>query len=124
MATGFLLFLWSLGIGGTTARSALADAPNGSKTIHLIANGHIDPVWLWDWREGAAVTVSTFRVAAESAGGMRPPAVEQNRALAMTIPAGSLGCLGMINYGSSPGKPLGKHGLLTMTSSTARAMAG
>jgi len=20
--------------------------------IHLIANSHLDPVWLWDWREG------------------------------------------------------------------------
>jgi len=22
------------------------------KTFHLIANAHLDPVWLWDWREG------------------------------------------------------------------------
>lgn len=22
------------------------------KTIHLIANAHLDPVWLWDRREG------------------------------------------------------------------------
>ncbi len=21
-------------------------------TLHLLANAHLDPVWLWDWREG------------------------------------------------------------------------
>lgn len=25
---------------------------NAQITIHLIPNAHIDPVWLWDWREG------------------------------------------------------------------------
>lgn len=34
------------------------------KIIHLICNAHIDPVWQWEWEEGAAATVSTFRVAA------------------------------------------------------------
>ncbi len=32
-------------------------------TIHLIGNAHIDPVWLWDWREGlneGLVTVGTI----------------------------------------------------------------
>jgi alpha-mannosidase len=33
--------------------------------IHLICNAHLDPVWLWEWQEGAAETISTFRVAAE-----------------------------------------------------------
>jgi alpha-mannosidase len=32
--------------------------------IHLIANAHIDPVWLWNWEEGAAEAVATFRSAA------------------------------------------------------------
>ena len=22
------------------------------KTLHMIGNAHLDPVWLWDWREG------------------------------------------------------------------------
>jgi alpha-mannosidase len=33
--------------------------------IHLICNAHIDPVWLWEWEEGAAEAVSTFRTAVE-----------------------------------------------------------
>lgn len=35
------------------------------KKIHLLCNAHIDPVWLWQWKEGAAEAVSTFRVAAD-----------------------------------------------------------
>ena len=34
-------------------------------TIHLLCNAHLDPVWLWQWKEGAAEAVSTFRVAAD-----------------------------------------------------------
>ena len=36
-----------------------------SKRIHLLCNAHIDPVWQWEWEEGAAETLSTFRVAAD-----------------------------------------------------------
>jgi alpha-mannosidase len=35
------------------------------KQIHLICNAHLDPVWLWEWQEGAAEALSTFRTAAE-----------------------------------------------------------
>ncbi|OHB54150.1 MAG: alpha-mannosidase [Planctomycetes bacterium GWF2_42_9] len=35
------------------------------KNIHLICNAHLDPVWLWEWEEGAAEVISTFRTAAE-----------------------------------------------------------
>lgn len=35
------------------------------KTIHLVCNAHLDPVWLWEWEEGAAEAVSTFRTAAD-----------------------------------------------------------
>ena len=35
------------------------------RRIHLICNAHLDPVWLWEWQEGAAEAISTFRVAAE-----------------------------------------------------------
>ena len=33
--------------------------------IHLLSNAHIDPVWQWEWEEGAAAAVSTFRAAAD-----------------------------------------------------------
>jgi len=35
------------------------------KTIHLISNAHIDPVWQWEWEEGAAAAISTFYTAAQ-----------------------------------------------------------
>ena len=35
-----------------------------SKTLYLINNAHLDPVWLWEWEEGAAEALSTFRTAA------------------------------------------------------------
>ena len=35
------------------------------KKLYLICNAHIDPVWQWEWEEGAAAAVSTFRVAAD-----------------------------------------------------------
>ncbi|MCK4646455.1 MAG: alpha-mannosidase [Candidatus Aminicenantes bacterium] len=34
------------------------------KTLYLVCNAHIDPVWLWEWEEGAAAALSTFRTAA------------------------------------------------------------
>ena len=34
------------------------------KTLHLICNAHLDPVWQWEWEEGAAAAISTFRSAA------------------------------------------------------------
>ncbi len=35
------------------------------KTLYLICNAHLDPVWLWEWEEGAAEALSTFRSAAK-----------------------------------------------------------
>lgn len=35
------------------------------KELHLVCNAHIDPVWLWEWEEGAAEAIATFRVAAD-----------------------------------------------------------
>ncbi len=35
------------------------------RTLHLICNAHLDPVWLWEWEEGAATAISTFRIAAD-----------------------------------------------------------
>jgi len=39
--------------------------PQKKKSVHLICNAHLDPVWLWQWQEGAAEAISTFRTAAE-----------------------------------------------------------
>lgn len=33
--------------------------------LHLVSNAHLDPVWLWEWEEGAAEAISTFRTAAD-----------------------------------------------------------
>lgn len=33
--------------------------------LHLISNAHLDPVWLWQWEEGVAEAISTFRAAAD-----------------------------------------------------------
>lgn len=35
------------------------------KKIFLICNAHLDPVWQWEWEEGAAEALSTFRIAAD-----------------------------------------------------------
>lgn len=35
------------------------------KKLHLLCNAHLDPVWLWEWQEGAAEALSTFRIAAD-----------------------------------------------------------
>jgi alpha-mannosidase len=33
--------------------------------VHLVCNAHLDPVWQWEWEEGACEALSTFRTAAE-----------------------------------------------------------
>lgn len=33
--------------------------------LHLICNAHIDPYWQWEWEEGVAAAISTFRTAAD-----------------------------------------------------------
>ncbi len=33
------------------------------RKVHLICNAHIDPIWQWDWQEGAAAVISTFKSA-------------------------------------------------------------
>jgi len=35
------------------------------RTVFLVCNAHLDPVWQWEWEEGAAEALSTFRVAAD-----------------------------------------------------------
>lgn len=41
-------------------RAKLADRP----IVHLICQAHIDPVWMWNWQEGAREAISTFHTAA------------------------------------------------------------
>lgn len=36
-----------------------------AKKMHLICNAHLDPVWQWEWEEGAAEALSTYRIAAD-----------------------------------------------------------
>jgi alpha-mannosidase len=33
--------------------------------VHLVCQAHLDPIWLWEWEEGAAEAISTFRTAAD-----------------------------------------------------------
>lgn len=35
------------------------------KKLHLVCNAHLDPVWQWEWEEGLAAAIATFRTAAE-----------------------------------------------------------
>ena len=35
------------------------------KKIFLVCNAHLDPVWLWNWQEGATAAIATFRTAAD-----------------------------------------------------------
>lgn len=37
------------------------------KELHLICNAHLDPVWQWDWNEGATAALATFYSAVELA---------------------------------------------------------
>ena len=37
------------------------------KELHLICNAHLDPVWQWEWNEGATAALATFHAAANLA---------------------------------------------------------
>lgn len=56
----------------------------GSKirqTVYLLCNAHIDPVWQWEWEEGAAEALSTFRTAAQLCEGSDGFVFDHNEAL-------------------------------------------
>ena len=36
-----------------------------SRKTYMICNAHLDPIWQWEWEEGAAEALSTFRIAAD-----------------------------------------------------------
>ena len=48
-----------------SSRQKLLFGVTSVKRMFLISNAHIDPVWLWEWQEGATATVATFRAAAD-----------------------------------------------------------
>jgi alpha-mannosidase len=35
------------------------------KVVHLIANAHLDPIWLWNWQAGVDEALATFRSAVD-----------------------------------------------------------
>lgn len=37
------------------------------KRLHLICNAHLDPIWQWEWQEGASAALATFSSAADLA---------------------------------------------------------
>jgi alpha-mannosidase len=57
------LAMMALGPWLAAQSSAPWPADAASYRFHMIGQAHIDPVWLWPWREGLAVVHSTFRSA-------------------------------------------------------------
>jgi alpha-mannosidase len=47
----------------TRAKDATAATAARERTLHLVGNSHIDPVWLWQWPEGLQEVRATFRSA-------------------------------------------------------------
>ncbi|PYE54605.1 alpha-mannosidase [Deinococcus yavapaiensis] len=41
----------------------MIDFRSKTLTVHLVGHAHIDPVWLWNWREGHETVKATFRSA-------------------------------------------------------------
>ena len=60
-AIGVLISL----LAGAQTPAAPWPADAARLRIHMIGQGHIDPVWLWTWPEGLSVVHSTFRSALE-----------------------------------------------------------
>jgi alpha-mannosidase len=53
---------YSRPIGGADTSSNLQSGPK-SKTLHIIGYSHIDAAWLWPWRDGSNIALTTFRSA-------------------------------------------------------------
>jgi len=59
--------------GAPVLSSLITQAPNGSsgstqappakKVLHIIGYSHIDAAWLWPWRDGSNIALTTFRSA-------------------------------------------------------------
>lgn len=62
-ATGTAVFAFMPVTNVLGSGTDLVSWPEGAQNfrIHMIGHAHIDPVWLWPWSEGLAITHSTFR---------------------------------------------------------------
>lgn len=45
----------------TKERQGQTGDDHGRKTLHMIGNAHLDPVWFWRWQEGFQEVKATFR---------------------------------------------------------------
>ena len=45
-----------------TSAGAKQGSPKG-KVLHIIGYSHIDAAWLWPWRDGSNIALTTFRSA-------------------------------------------------------------
>ena len=55
-------------LGAMAANPALAapieqEGRAGTKVLHIIGQSHIDAAWLWPWRDGCNVVLTTLRSA-------------------------------------------------------------
>src|SRR5207248_2434804 len=48
---------------GLATSSLRAQQTAARKVLHIIAYSHIDAAWLWPWRDGANLALTTFRSA-------------------------------------------------------------
>ena len=53
----------SLALPQAWAQGGAAAPPGPRKVLHIIGHSHIDPAWLWPWRDGADAALNTFRSA-------------------------------------------------------------
>ncbi|HEY1676002.1 MAG TPA: hypothetical protein VGG50_25030, partial [Streptosporangiaceae bacterium] len=49
----------------TPDESTAAPRSPAAPRVVAIPNAHIDPVWIWDWREGLREVIATFTAAAD-----------------------------------------------------------
>ena len=82
------------------------------KTLVLVCNSHIDPVWLWPWEEGLAVTLSTFRAAADLCEEFDGFVFCHNEALLYDWVEQYEPALFVRNPAACPRGPLARHGRL------------
>ena len=48
-----------------STRSAKSSASNTRPVVHIVSQAHLDPVWLWRWREGFAEALTTLHSAVD-----------------------------------------------------------
>ena len=55
------------------------------KTLYLICNAHLDPVWLWNMEEGISAALSTFHTAADFLRELRRFCFQSQRGSALSV---------------------------------------